>query len=298
MTAPGFALFDTPIGRCAIAWGERGVVGVQLPEASEARTLARMRRRFPDTPEAPPPAAVERAIEAIVALLQGEAIDLSAITLDMEHVPPFERRVYEVARTIPPGATLAYGDIAARLGAPGEAREVGQALGQNPFPIVVPCHRVLAAGGKVGGFSANGGIATKLRLLTIEGARTSPSRACSRSCRWSQRRAAAGRPIGMAVARECRDTKRTREIVDHQELGLWQPAFYGNRSIGAGMHRAQVEAAETSGVPLAWRWGVLWKLVSQGRSTRRRLGVFVPAAAGLAPPRSRRRSTSTRPWTA
>jgi methylated-DNA-[protein]-cysteine S-methyltransferase len=173
MTAPGFALFDTPIGHCAIAWGERGVVGVQLPEASEARTLARMRRRFPDTPEAPPPAAVERAIEAIVALLQGEAIDLSAIALDMEHVPPFERRVYEVARTIPPGATLAYGDIAARLGAPGEAREVGQALGQNPFPIVVPCHRVLAAGGKVGGFSANGGIATKLRLLTIEGARTS-----------------------------------------------------------------------------------------------------------------------------
>ena len=173
MTAPGFALFDTAIGRCAIAWGERGVVGVQLPEASEARTLARMRRRFPDTPGAPPPAAVERAIEAIVALLQGEVIDLSAVALDMEHVPPFERRVYEVARTIPPGATLAYGDIAARLGAPGEAREVGQALGQNPFPIVVPCHRVLAAGGKVGGFSANGGIATKLRLLTIEGARTS-----------------------------------------------------------------------------------------------------------------------------
>ena len=173
MTAPGFALFDTAIGRCAIAWGERGVVGVQLPEASEARTLARMRRRFPDMPEAPPPAVVERAIEAIVALLQGEAIDLSAIALDMEHVPPFERRVYEVARTISPGATLAYGDIAARLGAPGEAREVGQALGQNPFPLVVPCHRVLAAGGKVGGFSANGGIATKLRLLTIEGARTS-----------------------------------------------------------------------------------------------------------------------------
>jgi methylated-DNA-[protein]-cysteine S-methyltransferase len=173
MTARGFALFDTAIGRCAIAWGERGVVGVQLPEASEARTLARMRRRFPHTPEAPPPAAVERAMEAIVALLQGEAIDLSAIALDVEHVPPFERRVYDVARSIPPGATLTYGDIAARLGAPGEAREVGQALGQNPFPIVVPCHRVLAAGGKVGGFSANGGIATKLRLLSIEGARTS-----------------------------------------------------------------------------------------------------------------------------
>jgi methylated-DNA-[protein]-cysteine S-methyltransferase len=173
MTTRGFALFDTAIGACGIAWGERGLVGVQLPEASEARTLARMRRRFPATPEAPPPPSVQRAIEGIVQLLQGEAIDLAAIALDTAGVPSFDRRVYEVARTIPPGATLSYGDIAMRLNAPGEARAVGQALGQNPFPIVVPCHRVLAAGGKIGGFSANGGIATKLRLLSIEGARTS-----------------------------------------------------------------------------------------------------------------------------
>jgi methylated-DNA-[protein]-cysteine S-methyltransferase len=172
-TARGFALFDTPIGRCGIAWGERGLVGVQLPEASEAKTRARLRRRFLDAREAPPPPPVRRAIEGIVALLHGEAIDLAAVALDMDGVPPFERRVYEVARTILPGATLSYGDIAARLGAPGEARAVGQALGHNPFPLVVPCHRVLAAGGKVGGFSANGGIATKLRLLSIEGARTS-----------------------------------------------------------------------------------------------------------------------------
>ena len=169
----GFALFDTAIGACGIAWGERGLVGVQLPEASEARTRARMRRRFPATPEAPPPPSVRRAIEGIVQLLQGEAIDLAAVALDMAGVPSFDRRVYQVARTIPPGATLSYGDIAARLSAPGEARAVGQALGHNPFPLVVPCHRVLAAGGKVGGFSANGGIATKLRLLSIEGARTS-----------------------------------------------------------------------------------------------------------------------------
>ena len=85
----------------------------------------------------------------------------------------FDRRVYEVARTIMPGATLSYGEIAARLGTSALARDVGQALGRNPFPIIVPCHRVLAAGGKVGGFSANGGITTKLRLLTIERARTS-----------------------------------------------------------------------------------------------------------------------------
>lgn len=173
MTARGFALFDTAIGRCGLAWGETGVIGVQLPEASEARTRARMRRRFPDAREAPPPPPVLRAIEGIMALLRGDAIDLAAVALDMDGVAPFDRRVYEVARTIPPGATLSYGDIAVRLGAPGEARAVGQALGQNPFPLVVPCHRVLAAGGKVGGFSANGGIATKLRLLSIEGARTS-----------------------------------------------------------------------------------------------------------------------------
>jgi methylated-DNA-[protein]-cysteine S-methyltransferase len=172
MTA-GFTLFDTAIGACGIAWGERGVVGVQLPEGSEARTRARLRRRFPDAPETAPPPEVERAIAAIAALLEGEKRELADIALDMAGMPAFERRVYEVARTIPPGATLTYGEVAARLGEEGDARAVGEALGRNPFPIVVPCHRVLAAGGKVGGFSANGGIATKLRLLSIEGARTS-----------------------------------------------------------------------------------------------------------------------------
>ena len=113
---------------------------------------------------------MQRAIDAIMALLRGEASDLSAVPLDMEGLPTFDRRVYEVARAIPPGGTLSYGEIAARLGEPGAAREVGRALGQNPFAIVVPCHRVVAAGGKLGGFSANGGVATKLRLLALEGA--------------------------------------------------------------------------------------------------------------------------------
>ncbi|HTR59346.1 MAG TPA: methylated-DNA--[protein]-cysteine S-methyltransferase [Casimicrobiaceae bacterium] len=171
MTAHGFTLFETAIGRCGIAWAERGIVGVQLPESREAETRARMQQRFPEAREAPPPAEVQRAVDAIAALLRGEAMDLSTVALDMERVPPFQRRVYEVARTIPPGETLSYGDIAARLGTPGGARAVGQALGRNPFAIVVPCHRVLAAGGKLGGFSANGGIATKLRMLSIEGAR-------------------------------------------------------------------------------------------------------------------------------
>lgn len=163
-----FTLFDTAIGRCGIAWGERGVVGLQLPESREAETRALVQRRFPEAREELPPAEVQHAVEDIVALLRGELRDLSAIALDMEQVPPFNRRVYEIARTIAPGATLSYGEIATRLNEPGAARAVGQALGRNPFAIIVPCHRVLAANGKIGGFSANGGIATKLRLLSIE----------------------------------------------------------------------------------------------------------------------------------
>jgi methylated-DNA-[protein]-cysteine S-methyltransferase len=170
MMANGFALFDTAIGRCGVAWGERGVAGVQLPDAGERETRARMLARFPAAGEATPPAEVRQVIDRIVALLRGEASDLSTIALDMDEVPAFHRRVYEAARAIQPGMTLSYGDIAARVGAPGAARAVGQALGRNPFPIIVPCHRVLAAGGKIGGFSAPGGSATKRRMLAIEGA--------------------------------------------------------------------------------------------------------------------------------
>lgn len=168
-----FSLFDSPIGRCGIAWSERGIAGVQLPEDDESKTRARLLRRCAGAREAPPPPDVQRAIDAIVALLRGEPSDLSTIPLDQAGLPAFQRRVYEVARTIPPGATLSYGEVATRLGDGGAAREVGQALGQNPFAIVVPCHRVLSAGGKLGGFSANGGVETKLRILAIEGARAS-----------------------------------------------------------------------------------------------------------------------------
>ena len=165
-----FALFDTPIGRCGVAWGEHGIVGVQLPERNERATLERLRRRFPTVTEAAPPEPVQRAIDGIVAALRGQRPDLSSIELDMADIPDFQQRVYAVARSIPPGATLSYGEIANRLGDRSMARDVGQAMGQNPFPIIVPCHRVLAAGGKVGGFSAAGGITTKLKLLNIEGA--------------------------------------------------------------------------------------------------------------------------------
>lgn len=166
-----FRLFDTAIGRCAIAWGERGVVGTQLPDPGEQETRMRLLRRFPGAAETSLPPEVGRAIDGIRELLNGGPADLASVPLDMDGVSPFGQRVYEIARTIPPGATLTYGEIAARLGNDALAREVGQALARNPFPIVVPCHRVLAAGGRTGGFSAPGGIATKLRLLAIEGAR-------------------------------------------------------------------------------------------------------------------------------
>lgn len=172
MTAKGLALFETPIGACAIAWGDGGILGLQLPEGDAGRTLARLSKRFRDGSEAAPPAEIAAAIGEIRALLAGEARDLAGIRLDLRDVPEFERKVYDIARTIPPGRTATYGEIATRLGDKSLSREVGRALGRNPFPIVVPCHRVLGSGGKTGGFSARGGVATKMRMLQIEGART------------------------------------------------------------------------------------------------------------------------------
>src|SRR5262249_7104633 len=137
-----FALFETPIGRCGIVWGARGIVGLQLPEDGDRATRARLRTRHPDAIETDP---APRIRAAIARLLRGERADLSTVRLDMSAVAPFHRRVYEAARAIAPGTTRSYGEVATIIGAPGSARAVGQALGRNPFPIVVPCHRVLAA---------------------------------------------------------------------------------------------------------------------------------------------------------
>ncbi|MBB2938808.1 methylated-DNA-[protein]-cysteine S-methyltransferase [Amycolatopsis bartoniae] len=171
MTAQGFAVFPTALGHCGIAWGERGVIGVRLPDGSAALTRARLHLNFPDATETEPPEHVRLAIGEIVALLRGESRDLATIELDFTGVPDFHRRVYEIARAIPPGKTLTYGEVADRLGLPGSAQAVGRALGRNPFPIVVPCHRVLGAKGAMVGFSAPGGVDTKRRMLVIEGAR-------------------------------------------------------------------------------------------------------------------------------
>ena len=173
-TAPavGWALFDTPIGVCALAWNAAAVVtACRLPGADAAATRRHLRPLVGAAAEAPPPPAIEAVITRIVAVLHGAPDSLEDVPLDLDRVPPFHRRVYEAARRIAPGHTCLYGDLARSLGDPGAARAVGQALGDNPFAPIVPCHRVLAAGGRPGGFSAPGGLATKLRMLELERAR-------------------------------------------------------------------------------------------------------------------------------
>jgi methylated-DNA-[protein]-cysteine S-methyltransferase len=169
------ALFDTPIGPCGIAWGARGVIGVQLPEKSVSATRTRLLRHCPAADETAPTAPIKRAIEDITALMSGEKRTLRAIVLDMMGIAEFNARVYEAARAIPPGQTRTYGDIARSIGAASAARAVGKALGRNPFAIIVPCHRVVGANGTMVGFSANGGVGMKARMLEIEGVRAAPS---------------------------------------------------------------------------------------------------------------------------
>jgi methylated-DNA-[protein]-cysteine S-methyltransferase len=172
-----FTLFATPIGSCGLVWGEHGICGVELPGRDQAATRARLLRRYPHAKETPAPAAIGAARDAMIALLSGDDRDLGDIAVDMSRLPSLNRQVYEIARTIAPGATLTYGDIATKLGDRTLAQAVGQALGKNPYPIIVPCHRVLASGGKIGGFSAPTGIALKRKLLAIESvhARGGPS---------------------------------------------------------------------------------------------------------------------------
>jgi methylated-DNA-[protein]-cysteine S-methyltransferase len=172
MPGRGYTIFDTTIGRCGIAWGDSGVVGVQLPEAREIETRGRMLRQYPDARELRPPLNVEIAIDGIVALLHGGPCDFSDVAIDMGGVPPFNRRVYEFARTIPRGETRTYGEVAASLRASGAAHSVAQAISRNPFMIIVPCHRVLEAGSYTDRISPNGGAISKRRLLSIEGRST------------------------------------------------------------------------------------------------------------------------------
>jgi methylated-DNA-[protein]-cysteine S-methyltransferase len=166
-----YALFETAIGHAGIAWSDAGLVACHLPERDVETARRGFLRRFPEAVEAEVPESLAATVVGIQALMRGEKADLSDAPLDLSRTPEFNARVYEIARAIPPGETLTYGEIAVKLGDKLLARDVGAALGKNPWPIVVPCHRVTAAGGKPGGFSARGGVNTKLKLLGIEGAK-------------------------------------------------------------------------------------------------------------------------------
>lgn len=170
MSTYSLALFDTVLGRCGIAWGPNGLRAVSFPEASDDETRARLRARAPGAEEVEPPEEVARLIGDIAALFKGEARDLSYARLDLDGVGDFECAVYALALGIGPGEAKTYGDLAKALGDVAYSRRVGQALGRNPFPIVVPCHRIVGADGAMTGFSAPGGAELKRRLLKIEGA--------------------------------------------------------------------------------------------------------------------------------
>lgn len=163
-----FCLFNTPIGACGISWSKKRIVSFQLPEATDAETRRRLIERNPDVDEVVPPKWVNHIIVRIRKHLEGLVQDFSDIPLDLRNSPLFYRRVYQATRTIAAGQTKTYGEIAKQIHSSGAARAVGRALGRNPIGLIVPCHRVVASGKKVGGFSAFGGLNTKTKLLEIE----------------------------------------------------------------------------------------------------------------------------------
>ncbi len=170
MTDYSLILFDTALGRCGLAWGPAGLRAVSFPEASDGETRARLRRRAPGAVEAEPSPEIARLVEDIAALFEGEKRDLSYAKLDLDGLGDFEQAVYALSLDIKPGEAKTYGDLAKALGDVAQSRRVGQALGRNPFPIIVPCHRIVGASGAMTGFSAPGGAELKRKLLKIEGA--------------------------------------------------------------------------------------------------------------------------------
>jgi len=169
-----WTIFDTDLGPCAVAWTDAGVTTLQLPEHSSAATRERLLEKAPDSGQRltkdAPPGWVTDAIARVRAHLSGKPQDLSRVPIDLGNVTPFAAKVYRALRAVPAGRTTSYGDLALMAGSPGASRAVGRAMAMNPFPLLVPCQRVVAAAGKPGGFSAYGGLVTKERILALEGA--------------------------------------------------------------------------------------------------------------------------------
>jgi len=191
-TAVRYTSFPTAIGTCAVAWTEKGLYLLHLPGANTEQTIrslvARLGTGAAATSRTAAPAWVQDALSRITRHLDGEPQDFRDVPLDLERVAPFRRKVYELARSLPSGRTTTYGELASKAGAPGGARAVGQSMAQNPLPVVIPCHRVLAAGNAIGGFSAPGGTDTKLRLLEIERRAGAPEEAGSQARLFDPRR--------------------------------------------------------------------------------------------------------------
>ncbi len=166
-----YHLFDTAFGTCAIAWSEVGLTRVLLPESTRSKTEARVRSPGMEPSGSGKPEFAEEALTLLGAYLDGSDASFESIRLDETIVTGFNASVYRALRNVPRGTTVTYGDLAEQVGQPGAAQAVGVAMGRNPWPVIVPCHRVLASGGKVGGFSAPGGVSTKERLLALEGVR-------------------------------------------------------------------------------------------------------------------------------
>jgi len=171
-------LFETPLGWMGVAWSDGGITRVLTPQGERQDCERRLMRFAGDNTVAVETGSLPKDVAEAVALLTryaaGETIDFSTVKVDLDGIEQFRLDIYDAARKLKFGQTVTYGQLATAAGHPGEARDTGQALGANPVPIVVPCHRILAAGGKIGGFSAPGGSRTKEKLLALEGVQLGP----------------------------------------------------------------------------------------------------------------------------
>lgn len=170
MKDDSYAIFETRAGFCGIAWSGNGITRFQLPTGNAAATERLLLRRMSGGKAAEPTPDIAGVIETVRRYFEGDAADFSDLNLDLDGQDDLFRQIYALARRLPWGQTTTYGALAKEIDAdPRLARDVGQAMAKNPIPLIIPCHRVLAAGGKVGGFSAPGGAASKVRMLALEG---------------------------------------------------------------------------------------------------------------------------------
>lgn len=170
----GRHVFETALGFMAVGWSASGITRVWLAERDRAAVERRLAQRAAGVPDLAPPLAIAAVVERLKEYAAGTPVDFSGTPIDLAGVDDFRLAIYDAAKRLRYGETVTYGELARRAGHDGMARETGAALGANPLPIVIPCHRILAAGNKIGGFSAPGGSATKERMLAMEGVRVGP----------------------------------------------------------------------------------------------------------------------------